>query len=101
MSDEIDENDKLKAVFCQVFTTGAPREALLIALTAMSNAELAHSVVDALDEYLAEDSADRVPARIVSYPDYQSELQRLQRDLGEAIERAEKAERALREQRKA
>jgi hypothetical protein len=73
-----------------------PRDALIVALSAAVSVEHANAIMDALDEYLAEDPADRVPARMVLRPNYEHKLQAARAERDAALARAEKAEQALR-----
>ena len=74
-----------------------PREALISALVAATSETHALAIVEALDEYLAEDPSDRVPARLVLQPNPLIEIAKLREERDAAIARAEKVERKLRD----
>lgn len=92
----IEHGDQLS--YYGVFET--PREALIVALSAAVSIEHASAIVCALDEYLAEDPAARVPARMVLRHNYERELQAARAERDAALVRAEKAERDLKVARK-
>jgi hypothetical protein len=75
-----------------------PRTTLVEALAAAVGSDHANTVIDALDEYLATDRVDRVPAFQWSPPSVHVvhvELDKTIRERDEAVARAEMAEQAL------
>jgi hypothetical protein len=77
-----------------------PRTTLIEALAAAVGSDHAHTVADALDAYLATDSANRVPAFQWSPPNVHVELNKTIQERDEAVARAERAELALAKKKK-
>lgn len=89
-----DEESKPKITDVHAFRiVDTPRESLISALAAATTREHGEAIVDALDAYMAEPIHDRTLGLSFVKPSPQAEIDRLRKELEEALARAERAER--------
>jgi hypothetical protein len=96
-NDEDRKPDVREALGTAYRTLFAPRDTLIAALAAATSAEHAYTIVDALEQYLADGEGRAATPLLERLVDNSpAEIAQLKQERDEALARAEKAEQALR-----